>query len=138
MTTYPEASDPPPSTRVAVNTGIAWKLAAFLLIAKLVQWLVLLLFALDRTTPGLPEVTLGSHVLAGCWVGSSLVLVLWRRWIGVVSAALYSGLSLFVSTVLMIQGIDTVWNTVTALDNVGVIVTLVMAITHRDFNHSRW
>ncbi|PDQ36468.1 MAG: hypothetical protein B5766_00520 [Candidatus Lumbricidophila eiseniae] len=138
MTSRPEPRDQPPSTRTAVEAGIAWKVAVLLLVAKLIQWLILLLFALDRTAPGLPEVALGPHVLAGCWVGSSLVFVLWRRWLGLVSAVLYCGLSFFVSTALLIQNVDIVWNLVTALGSAGVIASLLVATIHRNFNHSRW
>ncbi|HBU41493.1 MAG TPA: hypothetical protein DEB57_01215 [Microbacterium sp.] len=131
------ASSDETTPRASMSMG-AWRVVLVLLGIKLLQWCVLALTLVVGPIQGIPEPSLGSHVLAGCWVGSSFLFVLWRRWLGVVSAATYSVLSLIVATAMLVEGVDLVWNTLTALGSAGILVTLLLSIVQRNYHHSRW
>ncbi|MFV4913882.1 hypothetical protein PFZ49_10070 [Microbacterium lacticum] len=124
-------------TPTAMGTGW-WKVAVILLVVKLAQWGILAITLITGPLPGLPEVILGSHMVAGCWVGSSLVFLFWRRWLGVLSSAAYSVLSLIVSTVSLIEGSNVAWNLLTAIGSAGIVVALTLSIFQRSYHHSRW
>ncbi|WP_314145872.1 hypothetical protein [uncultured Leifsonia sp.] len=105
---------------------------------KLLQWCVLALTLIVGELPELPRATMGAHLLAGLWVGSSFVFLLRRRWLGALSSFLYAALSAAVALALLIQGVDIAWNVLTAGGSLGIAFTVIVASFQRNFRHSRW
>lgn len=116
----------------------AWKTALGFLGLKLVQWLVLLIASLAGGWAGLPEIQLGAHIVAGCWVASSFVWLLMRKWTGAVSSMAYSCLSLIVAVGGLASGQLMLWNSLTTVTSLFIIVCTVVAVARGDFRHSRW
>lgn len=116
----------------------SWKIAVGALGVKVAQWLVLFLSDVSGPWAGLPQVDLLPHMVAGCWVASSLVWLLMRKWIGAISAFAYSSLSLVVAGVGLASAQLIAWNVLTALSSLAILVWTAMAVVRGDFRHSRW
>ena len=71
--------------------------------------------------PGVPETTDAVRLLAVFFIGSSLALLEWRRWLGVLSTICFGALSFYGALTSLVVGLDVVWSAVALVSSFALI-----------------